>query len=267
MLVTNHVSAVFHGHDHQYAYEKLDAVVYQSLPAAGFSGNGFSIYSENDPLTIRVLPSPGHLRVSITPVAATVDYISSNTSSNGQVSYSYNINPFQNGPLPVEMEWFTIQTENNKKVVLKWKTASEFMNKQFIVQRTIAGSADYKKIGIVAATNLPQGANYSFMDEPGLNGTYLYRLIQEDMDGKQKYSETRLAKLNGNKLWQITDNGTSWLIRSNQLINYSLMDMQGRLIEKGSLNGTKYISKPLNGGIYMLKTDCNGEIITQKLIR
>ena len=49
MLIENHVSAVFHGHDHQYAYEIRDGIVYQSLPAAGFSGTGFNIYNENDP--------------------------------------------------------------------------------------------------------------------------------------------------------------------------------------------------------------------------
>ena len=36
ILVDNHVSAFFHGHDHQYAYEKRDGVVYQSLPCGRF---------------------------------------------------------------------------------------------------------------------------------------------------------------------------------------------------------------------------------------
>jgi hypothetical protein len=91
ILVDNKVSAVFHGHDHQYAHEARDGVVYQSLPSAGFSGNGFGLYSESDPLTIRVLPSPGHLRVTVKPTEATVAYVQSSG-----VTYSYTI--AANGP-------------------------------------------------------------------------------------------------------------------------------------------------------------------------
>ena len=90
IMADNHVSAFFHGHDHQYAYEIRDGLVYQSLPSAGFSGNGFNIYTEGT-YTLKVLPSSGHLRVTVTPTQATVDYISSLTSTNGQVLYSYAI--------------------------------------------------------------------------------------------------------------------------------------------------------------------------------
>jgi hypothetical protein len=88
LLVENNVSAVFHGHDHQYAHEELDGIVYQSLPSAGFSGNGFNLYSESDAYTIRVLPSPGHLRVTVAPTQATVDYVQ---TSGGAVAYFYTI--------------------------------------------------------------------------------------------------------------------------------------------------------------------------------
>lgn len=96
VLVENHVSVVFHGHDHQFAHEQRDNVVYQSLPAAGFPGNGFNIYSQNNPLTKKVLPSPGHLRITVTPNGATVNYVSAAFGSNGRVSYSYTIAPYQN---------------------------------------------------------------------------------------------------------------------------------------------------------------------------
>jgi hypothetical protein len=92
IMVDNHVSAFFHGHDHQYAYEKRDGIVYQSLPAAGFSGNGFNSYSVGT-YTLKVLPSPGDLRVTVTPTQATVDYVTSapGQGTNGQVAYTYNI--------------------------------------------------------------------------------------------------------------------------------------------------------------------------------
>jgi hypothetical protein len=86
MMVANGVSAFFHGHDHQYAYEKRDGIVYQSLPAAGFAGNGFNIYTTVSGYTIQALASPGHLRLTVSPSQATVDYVG---TSSGTVNYSY----------------------------------------------------------------------------------------------------------------------------------------------------------------------------------
>ena len=94
LMVDNNVSAYFHGHDHEYAYEERDGVVYQLVPAPSMTGYGFGLYSEEDPHTIRVLPNSGHIRVSVTPTAATVDYVRSDTTVggiNGEVTYSYTI--------------------------------------------------------------------------------------------------------------------------------------------------------------------------------
>jgi hypothetical protein len=90
VLVANKVSAIFHGHDHQYAYEIRDGVVYQSVPAAGFTGDGFNLYSESDPLTERVLPSSGHLRVTVASAQTTVNYL---RSGGGTTTHSYTIAP------------------------------------------------------------------------------------------------------------------------------------------------------------------------------
>ncbi len=97
LMIDNGVSAFFHGHDHQYAYEKRDGIVYQALPSGGISGNGFGIYSESDPYTIKVLPNSGHLRITVSPDVATVAYVRSDIAAggiNGVVSHSYTIEPF-----------------------------------------------------------------------------------------------------------------------------------------------------------------------------
>ncbi len=97
ILVDNHVSAFFHGHDHQYAYEMRDGVVYQSLPSAGFSGNGFNMYSTGSGYTIQALPSPGHLRVTVNGDQSTVDYVA---TPGGGVNHSYAIAPDEVPSLP-----------------------------------------------------------------------------------------------------------------------------------------------------------------------
>jgi len=61
------------------------------MSGAGFSG----IYTEGaypEYRTVDILPNSGHLRISITPAQATVDYISSNSTA-GTIKYSYTILP------------------------------------------------------------------------------------------------------------------------------------------------------------------------------
>ncbi len=104
LMIDNGVSAYFHGHDHQYVYETCDGIVYQEVPSPSMTGMGFDgIYTEGDYgtyQTIKRLASPGHLRISITPTQATVDYVSSSTTA-GTVVYAYTIAPSIPGPTHV----------------------------------------------------------------------------------------------------------------------------------------------------------------------
>ena len=83
LFTENGVSAYFHGHDHQFVYEEREGVVYQLVPSPSMSGSGFSgIYTEGnftdyygDYSTIEMLPNAGHLKITVTPTEATVDYI------------------------------------------------------------------------------------------------------------------------------------------------------------------------------------------------
>jgi hypothetical protein len=102
LMVQYGVSAYFHGHDHQYVYEKRDGIVYQEVPSPSMSGSGFSgIYTEGDYgtyQTIEMLPNSGHLRVTVTPAQATVEYVSSgNYSTSGTINHSYTIAPNASG--------------------------------------------------------------------------------------------------------------------------------------------------------------------------
>jgi hypothetical protein len=145
VLIANNVSAVFHGHDHQYAYEKRDGIVYQSLPAAGFSGNGFGIYS-NGGYTIKALPSPGHLRVTVTPSITTVDYINSTAANglNGSIAYSDTI--FSN--LTVNSSaGLTLTNPMTISGTLAFTLGNLFLgNNDLTITGTVSGAADGKSI-------------------------------------------------------------------------------------------------------------------------
>ena len=186
LFIANGVSAFFHGHDHEYAYEVRDGIVYQEMPSGGFSGNGFANYSQGG-YTIKVLPSGGHLRLTVSTSQTIVDYINStSTGTNGSVAYSYTILP--NDLLPVEISTFTAFVNKNN-VNLKWQTATEIKNQGFEVQRKTEAS-DWGKIGFVQGNgNSNSPKDYSFVDKDATSGISYYRLKQIDNDGNFKFSK------------------------------------------------------------------------------
>ncbi|MDP6930675.1 MAG: metallophosphoesterase, partial [Planctomycetota bacterium] len=92
------VEAVFHGHDHMFAKEELDGIVYQLVPQPGHPGNNTRIAQEYGYVHGDVLPSPGHVRVSVNGDTAVVDFVTANVEavgrgrySNGEVAYTYTL--------------------------------------------------------------------------------------------------------------------------------------------------------------------------------
>ncbi len=97
LLVKYNVTAFFHGHDHEYAHEQRDGIVYQLVPMAADAtyGYGFGEYTVDGTYTLKVLPNSGHLLVTVDPNGGvTVAYVRSFTSgagTNGTIADSYNI--------------------------------------------------------------------------------------------------------------------------------------------------------------------------------
>jgi hypothetical protein len=118
LLVSNHVTAFFHGHDHEYAHEQRDGVVYQEVPMAADAtyGYGFMEYTADGVDTLKVLPNSGHLRVTVDPTnGVTVQYVRASLAAaggtNGAIADSYNI------PAPVPATAPASLTVNPKSVV------------------------------------------------------------------------------------------------------------------------------------------------------
>jgi hypothetical protein len=173
-----------------------------------------------------------------------------------------------NGPgLPVTLEWYNARPENGK-AVLQWKTAQEFNNKQFIIERAVSTSAaNYMRIGTVAATSASNGAVYNFINDPGFKGIFLYRLTQEDIDGNQKILGIRSVNLSGKNSWTIQDHGSYWQLTCTDAFNYRLVDMLGRALKLYSGKGTVSINKPNAAGLYFLQLDTGNELFTEKLLK
>lgn len=75
LLVKHRVSAVFHGHDHLYARQELDGVCYQCVPQPGNLPRGNRADGEYGYRAGTRAPGSGHLRVSVSPDAAQVEFI------------------------------------------------------------------------------------------------------------------------------------------------------------------------------------------------
>jgi hypothetical protein len=99
LLVANHVTAVFHGHDHLFIKQDRDGIVYQEVPqpssARANSTTGAADYGY---VAGDVLGSPGHLRVTVAPEQVTIEYVRSYLltderpgQQNGQVDYTYTV--------------------------------------------------------------------------------------------------------------------------------------------------------------------------------
>jgi hypothetical protein len=93
MLVKEKVTILFHGHDHFFAKQDLDGVVYQLCPqpvnAKSYGYREMGKYRYGD-----FLPSSGHLQVKVSPYSVRVEYVRSwrpGEGENGEIAFSYAI--------------------------------------------------------------------------------------------------------------------------------------------------------------------------------
>lgn len=87
LLVANHVSVVFHGHDHLYARQDLDGIVYQCVPQPGASRTSRETYNYRQGT---ILPGSGYLRVAVFEKEAKVEYV----RPDGSVAHVYTVSPW-----------------------------------------------------------------------------------------------------------------------------------------------------------------------------
>lgn len=102
LLVRQGVQVVFHGHDHFFARQERDGIVYQLVPQPGHPGGDRlpRFASEYGYREGTLLGGAGHLRVRVGPYEAIVDYLLAATDAagaaapeNGRVAFSYTLAP------------------------------------------------------------------------------------------------------------------------------------------------------------------------------
>ncbi len=101
LLVRHKVNAVFHGHDHFYAYQTLDGLVYLECPQPG-TANFTTLGSAGDGKYTNgvLLPNSGHIRVTVSPTGALAEYVrayrpgdENSSRRNGDISHQFTMAP------------------------------------------------------------------------------------------------------------------------------------------------------------------------------
>ena len=99
LLVANHVNAFFHGHDHLYAKQDLDGIVYQEGPQPSARNTNLGTRAMDYGYAHgTVIGGTGYLRVQVSPAGVKVEYVETwvsasqtATQKNGMVVDSYTI--------------------------------------------------------------------------------------------------------------------------------------------------------------------------------
>jgi hypothetical protein len=165
--------------------------------------------------------------------------------------------------LPVTLSSFTAKQTTDNKVALAWVTSSESVNKGFSIERQEEGSGKFQSLGFIASKavggNSQTTLAYSFKDVTAKNGTNMYRLVQEDLDGTKTYSEVRVVKLSAQSVSNVFPNPSTGAInisRSNdgKKMNVQVLDQSGRVISQvNNIIDSNYRMNLPQPGIYSIK--------------
>jgi hypothetical protein len=101
LMVKHGVTIFFQGHDHLFARQEKDRVVYQETPNP--ADQGYSIYNREAYRSGDILPNSGYLRVTVSRETVKVDYIRSYlpkdetpAHKNGEIAFSYTVSQGKN---------------------------------------------------------------------------------------------------------------------------------------------------------------------------
>ena len=89
LLVDNKVDIVFKGHDHFYAKQELDGVIYQTVPQPSHPGDKIDTATEYGYLSGEILGGSGYMNVNVSGSGVAVKFIKANSTQEVVSSYSF----------------------------------------------------------------------------------------------------------------------------------------------------------------------------------
>lgn len=185
--------------------------------------------------------------------------------------------------LPVVLASFTAKLEN-KKPVISWVSSKEENLNVFVLERSADGQNFKDAAMIFPNEKTSADSKYSYTDNAvstSAKGILYYRLRMVDLDGKFKYSETRLLRISDqekavsiqtypnpaiNEL-RITIPG-NW---QDKKIQYDVFSVTGQSMKKISRNNASQTEvldiSQLPAGSYIVRVSVDNETATQQFVK
>jgi hypothetical protein len=179
--------------------------------------------------------------------------------------------------VPVTLISFEAQAAS-KNILLSWTTSTEVNNRGFAIERSTNGT-DFEKIGWKEGKgNSSTTTNYTYTDnyvQPGV--LYYYRLRQSDIDGREKLSEIRQARIKGQSVFvTVSPNPATDILKLytsgwTGLSNIRLFNSKGQVLQSWSNLNTSAAPKVLDiskvpAGIYLVWVQSGENVFTGKVI-
>ncbi len=179
---------------------------------------------------------------------------------------------------PLNWVSFKVMPTGKSNAILQWKTANEYNNNRFEIERSVNG-INYTKIATVAPGNQPNTTQtYEYTDINLPKGKFFYRVRQVDNDGKNSLSPTSVITISAEIV--------NWVLLSNPATAYTtiqfnnaasnvemqIADANGEIMYSKSIssvqaNATEKISvSGFAKGMYFITIQMNGVVEHKKLI-
>jgi hypothetical protein len=134
VFVDSGVDIFFQGHDHLYAKEQLNGVIYQEVPMPSDITYTIGYTANATAYTDVTMDGTGHIRVNVTPTCVTVDYVKayipgsagSTGHINREIGYSYTVGPcaLQANQNEIDDEFTVYPNPANNNLFLNFKDNS-----------------------------------------------------------------------------------------------------------------------------------------------
>ncbi len=131
LMKENKVCIFFQGHDHLFAREELDDIVYQTCPMPSDSTYEIGMVDNSSAFTGDTIRGAGHLRVTVSREKATVDFVStflpeheSPIQINDSILFSYNVKGLGTTTIDINQNKSSIDTYTSPLIGIKSIDAS-----------------------------------------------------------------------------------------------------------------------------------------------
>jgi hypothetical protein len=170
----------------------------------------------------------------------------------------------QCAPLPITFRTFTASRINQSNVILKWETSIETNNNGFALQRNVDNKT-WQTVAFIRSQakegNSTSPLTYTYNDLNATKGISQYRVLQVDLDGKNRLSDIRAVRGEGQKGKTIVYPNPSFDGRVNIVFedkegnrDVMLADMNGRVIKQWkNISGNTIQVDNLVPGIYSMR--------------